>query len=63
MTEVQDCKHVFVYYARCPICRKLYAGLSKYQLLQNVFQHGKKHNVNLTIDDLEIKYKTIDLCG
>ncbi|MEM4436600.1 MAG: hypothetical protein QXO22_06580 [Thermosphaera sp.] len=62
MSEVQDCEHVFIYYAKCPICSRLFAGLSRHQLLQNLIQHGKKHDSDLKVGDVDVKSKRVDLC-
>lgn len=62
MTEVEDCRNVVIYYTRCPRCGKVFAGFSKYQLLQNLHQHAKKHKDVQSSLNFDVKYGVIDIC-
>lgn len=62
MAEVADCRNAFVYFAKCPRCDKVFASFSKFQLLQNLYQHTRRHKNSVKFADIVIKYKVIDIC-
>ncbi|MEM1726589.1 MAG: hypothetical protein QXH85_05675 [Candidatus Bathyarchaeia archaeon] len=43
MSEVKLGNTIFLYYSKCPKCGKLFAGLSKYQMIINLRAHCKRH--------------------
>lgn len=62
MTEVEDCRNAVIYFTRCPICGKVFASFSKYQLLQNIHQHAKKHRNTQQPLNYDVKHGAIDIC-
>ncbi|MEM4298545.1 MAG: hypothetical protein QW815_09290 [Nitrososphaerota archaeon] len=42
MSEV-DPRHVILYYVQCKKCRRYFASLKRYELIQNYTQHLKRH--------------------